>query len=66
MVKFRLETTNEIIGSNSGIVLAGMILTGDTFKNQIYSILGNQTKYSINHFSDYEIIKSYIGLLLCW
>ena len=63
MSKFRLETTNEIIGSNSGIVLAGMILTGDIFKNQIYSTLGKQTKYSINHFTDYEIIKSYIGLL---
>lgn len=63
MVKFRIETTDELIGSNSGIVLAGMILTGDSFKNQIYKILGNQTKYSINHFSDYEIIKSYIGLL---
>ena len=40
MAKFRLETTNEIIGSNSGIVLAGIILTGDAFKNQLSSMLG--------------------------
>ncbi len=63
MVKFRLESTDEIIGSNSGIVLAGMILTGDEFKNQINLTLGEQTKFSVDHFTDYEIIKSYIGLL---
>lgn len=63
MVKFRLETTDEIISSNSGIVLAGLILTGDDFKNQIDLTLGKQNKFSVDHFTDYEIVKSYIGLL---
>lgn len=63
MVKFRLESTDEVISSNSGIVLAGMILTGDDFKNQINLTLGKQTKFSVDHFTDFEIVKSYIGLL---
>ena len=63
MTKFKLETTDELIGSNSGIVLAGAILTGEDFKNQINLSLGHQTKFSVDHFTDYEIIKSYIGLL---
>ena len=60
MVNFRIESTDELISSNSGIVLAGTILTGDSFKHQIFKSLGSQTKFSKNHFTDYEIIKNYI------
>jgi len=63
MNEFRLETTDEIISSNSGIILAGQILNSNEFRNCITLALGYQTKYSSSHFTDYEIVKSYIGLL---
>lgn len=63
MSKFRIERTDEIISSNSGIILAGLILNCLEFKNCITLALGYQIKYSVDHFTDYEIIKSYIGLL---
>lgn len=63
MTKFRIETTDEIISSNSGIILAGQILNSSEFKNCITLSLGHQRKYSVLHFTDYEIIKSYLALL---
>lgn len=63
MSEFRLESTDEIITSNSGIILAGKILNSNEFRNCITLALGYQTKYSSSHFTDYEIVKSYIGLL---
>ena len=63
MSGFRIEITDEAISSNTGIILAGEILNGSEFRNCITLALGPQTKYSVDHFTDYEIIKSYIGLL---
>ncbi len=63
MSNFRLESTNEVITSNSGIIIAGLILNSAEFKNHINNALGRQSKYAKNHFTDYEIIKCYIGLL---
>ncbi|MBU4485671.1 MAG: transposase, partial [Candidatus Delongbacteria bacterium] len=63
MNEFRLESTDEIISSNSGIILAGKILNSREFRNCVTLALGHQTKYSSSHFTDYEIVKSYIGLL---
>ena len=39
------------------------ILNSNKFVNSITLTLGHQTKYSISHFTDYEIVKCYIGLL---
>ena len=63
MNDFRIETTDEIITSNTGIILAGKILNSKEFRNSITLALGHQTKYSTLHFTEYEIVKSYIGLL---
>jgi len=63
MSNFRLESTNEVITSNSGIIIAGIILNSAEFKNHISAALGHQSKYAKNHFTNYEIIKCYIGLL---
>lgn len=63
MSNFRIETTKEVITSNTGIVLVGQILNSPEFRNCILRVVGHQTKYSSSHFTDLEIVKVYIALL---
>ncbi len=46
MSNFRIETTKEIITSNTGIVLVGQILNSAEFRNCMLRVVGHQTKYS--------------------
>jgi hypothetical protein len=63
MSNFRIETTKEVITSNTGIVLVGQILNSAKFRNCVLRVVGHQTKYSSSHFTDLEIVRCYVALL---
>ena len=56
---FDIELTDEILSSNAGIILVGEILCSDDFK----AIFSKQSNNSQEEYSDYAIVKSYMGLL---
>jgi len=59
MVKWVLETTDEWIGSNGGLVFAAKILNAPKFRDKIEAI----SNYCKNGFTDYQITKVMIALL---
>ena len=59
MPKFHIEFTDEVITNNTGLILAASVLNSDNFRKAIEgaNIFPNA------EISDYDIIKSYVGLL---
>ncbi|MCP3924183.1 MAG: IS1380 family transposase, partial [Desulfobacterales bacterium] len=59
MPEFDIEFTDEAISSNAGLLLIGSVLCSNEFKEQIITVSNDESK----DYSDYDIIKSYLGLL---
>ncbi len=59
MSEFDIEFIDEVISSNAGLVLIGNVLSSEEFKQKIELIIDDKD----NYYPDYNILKSYLGLL---
>ncbi len=60
MKQFRIETTDEFICGNSGLIMVGSLINKPSFKSMINQLSIDDSQKDI---SNLDILKSYIGLL---
>jgi len=60
MKQFRIETTDEFICGNSGLIMVGSLINKQSFKAKVNQLSIDDSQKDI---SNLDILKSYIGLL---